>query len=157
VYHTQHRTFCFLAFIIPPALLKQVLDIQRAISARQNNFVFEGTTMQLKWSAWCAITMNPGYAGRSELPDNLKVSFDSLFTIGVSVGGCAGVWNDLLEVGGRDGLNVVLPGYCWRACAVYRSINKAVSLYGAELVLQGHRKISWIETRMKPLRNIVWL
>lgn len=52
----------------------QVLDIQRAIGARQNNFVFEGTTMQLKWSAWCAITMNPGYAGRTELPDNLKVS-----------------------------------------------------------------------------------
>eukprot|EP00201_Polytomella_parva_P020499 CAMPEP_0175042260 /NCGR_PEP_ID=MMETSP0052_2-20121109/2450_1 /TAXON_ID=51329 ORGANISM="Polytomella parva, Strain SAG 63-3" /NCGR_SAMPLE_ID=MMETSP0052_2 /ASSEMBLY_ACC=CAM_ASM_000194 /LENGTH=3805 /DNA_ID=CAMNT_0016305023 /DNA_START=33 /DNA_END=11446 /DNA_ORIENTATION=+ len=54
---------------------QQVLDVQRAVGARLTRFVFEGTEMQLKWSAWCAITMNPGYAGRSELPDNLKALF----------------------------------------------------------------------------------
>lgn len=45
------------------ALFSQVLDIQRAVAARLHRFVFEGTEMQLKWSAWSAITMNPGYAG----------------------------------------------------------------------------------------------
>ena len=54
---------------------QQVLDIQRAVAAKLRQFVFEGTEMQLKWSAWCAITMNPGYAGRSDLPDNLKALF----------------------------------------------------------------------------------
>ncbi len=41
----------------------QVLDIQRAIAAKLRRFTFEGTEMNLKWSAWCSITMNPGYAG----------------------------------------------------------------------------------------------
>ena len=54
---------------------QQVLDIQRAVGAKLRRFTFEGTEMQLKWSAWCSITMNPGYAGRSELPDNLKALF----------------------------------------------------------------------------------
>ena len=66
-------------------IAQQVVTIQQAIKERRKQFNFEdedeeddqSKDIQLISSCCINITMNPGYAGRSELPDNLKALFRS--------------------------------------------------------------------------------
>ena len=54
---------------------QQVATIQAAVAQRHSEFLFEGVFIALKHGCSVFVTMNPGYAGRSELPDNLKALF----------------------------------------------------------------------------------
>ncbi|RNF10287.1 1-beta dynein [Trypanosoma rangeli] len=51
---------------------QQVLSILSAVAERKSRFMFEGSDIALNMNCGLFVTMNPGYAGRSELPDNLK-------------------------------------------------------------------------------------
>jgi len=54
--------------------VKTVLD---AIKGNKDKFIFEDEQISLVQTVGFFITMNPGYAGRTELPENLKALFRS--------------------------------------------------------------------------------
>ncbi|EDV95038.1 GH23822 [Drosophila grimshawi] len=53
----------------------QVKTIQEAIKMHKTQFIFMGERISLEPAVGIFITMNPGYAGRTELPENLKTLF----------------------------------------------------------------------------------
>ena len=53
----------------------QVKTIQDAIRDKKSRFNFLGEMINMIPTVGIFITMNPGYAGRTELPENLKALF----------------------------------------------------------------------------------
>ncbi|KNC97013.1 uncharacterized protein SPPG_09508 [Spizellomyces punctatus DAOM BR117] len=56
-------------------IAQQLLTIKNAKDMKATRFMFEGREIRLIDTCTAFITMNPGYAGRQELPDNLKALF----------------------------------------------------------------------------------
>jgi dynein heavy chain len=59
-------------------IAQQLLTIRVAKLRGDQQFYFIDRNINLKAGCGVFITMNPGYAGRTELPDNLKVLFRSV-------------------------------------------------------------------------------
>jgi dynein heavy chain, axonemal len=59
---------------------QQVHSILSALRERRKAFVFtDGTTLSLMPTCGIFITMNPGYAGRTELPESILIHYLNIF------------------------------------------------------------------------------
>jgi dynein heavy chain len=56
-------------------IAQQLQTVRKALMAGVDKFMFEDKEIKLEPTFGVHVTMNPGYAGRTELPDNLKVLF----------------------------------------------------------------------------------
>ncbi|RKO94585.1 dynein heavy chain and region D6 of dynein motor-domain-containing protein [Blyttiomyces helicus] len=64
-----------IAVEVLSVIATQVKSIQDALRAKKKRFNFQGEDISLTPTVGAFITMNPGYAGRTELPENIKALF----------------------------------------------------------------------------------
>jgi hypothetical protein len=84
--HRPHRQ-------VLSVVAQQLRALQAALRAGHGRVMFEGREMRLVASVGVFVTMNPGYAGRTELPDNLKVRREGTGSVQQCFW-CAGGWLD---------------------------------------------------------------
>ena len=59
----------------------QLQTIRQALMGKLKRFVFGETEINLDYRVGIFITMNPGYAGRTELPESIKALFRPVVVI----------------------------------------------------------------------------
>ncbi|KAG9396803.1 Dynein heavy chain and region D6 of dynein motor [Carpediemonas membranifera] len=76
-FFTQFDEFNRISIEVLSVVANQVKSVLDAIRAKQKRFDFQGVEIDLRPTVGIFITMNPGYAGRTELPENIKALFRS--------------------------------------------------------------------------------
>ena len=104
-------------------IAQQLLTLFGAKDKNQTEIVFEGSTIKILPTFCVFITMNPGYAGRTELPDNLKALFRSISMM---------VLNDKLI----EEINLYSSGYVHNELAT--KVVSTMKLSSEQLSTQGH-------------------